>query len=101
MDTTSPHDYGTTATYECDPGYEITSGDKKRNCTESGLNSEGVWNGTMPTCSGIVVYAHCALGYRIIILVGANFITRLVYSSSRTARNSDIELIAKRIFSQF
>ncbi len=54
-DTTEPYNYGTTATYECDTGYELTSGNKKRNCTKSGLNSEGIWNGIMPTCSGIVV----------------------------------------------
>ena len=54
-DTTSPYDYGTTATCECNPGYELTSGNKKRVCTKSGMNSEGIWNGTMPTCSGIVV----------------------------------------------
>ncbi len=54
-DTTEPYDYGTTATYECDTGYELTSGDKKSNCTKSGVNSEGIWNGTIPTCSGIVV----------------------------------------------
>ncbi|XP_064386052.1 sushi, von Willebrand factor type A, EGF and pentraxin domain-containing protein 1-like [Halichondria panicea] len=54
-DTTSPYDYGTTATCECNPGYELTSGNKKRVCTKSGMNSEGIWNGTMPTCSVIAV----------------------------------------------
>ncbi|XP_064386538.1 sushi, von Willebrand factor type A, EGF and pentraxin domain-containing protein 1-like isoform X2 [Halichondria panicea] len=52
-DTTEPYDYGTTATYECDTGYELTSGDKKSNCTKSGVNSEGIWNGTIPTCSAV------------------------------------------------
>ncbi len=55
--TTEPYDYETTAVYECDIGYEVTSGDSERTCTESGMNSEGIWNGTIPTCSGIVVWA--------------------------------------------
>ena len=57
--TAEPYDYGTTAVYECDIGYEVTSGDSERTCTESALTLEGIWNGTISTCSGIVVWALC------------------------------------------
>ncbi|XP_064386533.1 sushi, von Willebrand factor type A, EGF and pentraxin domain-containing protein 1-like isoform X2 [Halichondria panicea] len=51
--TTEPYDYGTTSVYECNTGYEVTSGDSERTCTESTLTLEGIWNGTIPTCSAI------------------------------------------------
>ena len=37
---------GSTATYQCDFSYEITSGDEIRNC-----QNNGTWDGTEPTCS--------------------------------------------------
>ena len=46
----SQYDYGTTATYECDSGYELTEGDTVRTCTGDGSNSEDQWNGTAPVC---------------------------------------------------
>ncbi len=36
-DTTPPYDYGTTAVYECDTGYEITSGDNSDKASCSGI----------------------------------------------------------------
>ncbi len=64
-DTTPPYDYGTTATYECDPGYEITSGDSERTCTDDGSSSVGEWSETAAiVCSGvIIVYAHNYINY--------------------------------------
>ena len=50
-DTTLHYDYETTAVYECDTGYEIKSGDKKRNCTGDGTTQSGDWNGTAAMCS--------------------------------------------------
>ncbi len=50
-DTTPPYDYGTTAVYECDTGYEITSGDKNINCTGDGTTQSGDWNGFPAMCS--------------------------------------------------
>ncbi|XP_064386526.1 sushi, von Willebrand factor type A, EGF and pentraxin domain-containing protein 1-like isoform X2 [Halichondria panicea] len=52
-DMIKPYDYGTTATYKCDPGYEITSGNKKRNCTGDGTTQSGDWNGTAAMCSPV------------------------------------------------
>ena len=46
-------DYGTTATYQCDSGYELTGGDTVRTCTGDGSSPVGQWNGTTPTCFGI------------------------------------------------
>ena len=51
-DTTEPYDYGTTATYQCDSGYELTGGDTVRTCTGDGSSAEGQWNGTAPACLG-------------------------------------------------
>ena len=52
-DTTEPYDYETTATYQCDSGYELTGGDTVRTCTDDGSSPVGRWNGTAPICSGI------------------------------------------------
>ena len=54
-DTTLPHDYGTTATYECDTGYEITNEGSERTCTGDGSSSVGQWSGTAPVCSGAII----------------------------------------------
>ena len=51
-DNTEYYDYGTTATYQCDPGYELTGGDTVRTCTGDGSSPEGHWNGTAPVCAG-------------------------------------------------
>ena len=51
-DTTEPYDYRTTATYQCDSGYELTGGDTVRTCTGDGSSPVGQWNGTAPTCTG-------------------------------------------------
>ena len=51
-DTTEPYDYGTTATYQCDSGYELTGGDTVRTCTGDGSSPVGEWNGTLPVCAG-------------------------------------------------
>ncbi|XP_064386667.1 sushi, von Willebrand factor type A, EGF and pentraxin domain-containing protein 1-like [Halichondria panicea] len=49
-DRTKSHDYGTTAMYECDPGYEITGGDSERTCTGDSSSPSGLWDGTAPQC---------------------------------------------------
>ena len=51
-DTTEPYDYGATATYLCDTGYELTGGDTVRTCTGDGSSPVGQWNGTNPNCTG-------------------------------------------------
>ncbi len=50
---TEPFDYGTTATYECDPGYEMVSGDSERTCTDNSDSPDDQWSGTAAVCSGI------------------------------------------------
>ena len=51
-DVSEPYDYGTTATYQCDSGYELTGGDTVRTCTGNGSSPVGQWNGTAPVCTG-------------------------------------------------
>ena len=51
-DTTESYDYGATATYQCDSGYELTGGDDERTCTGDGSSPVGQWNGTAPHCAG-------------------------------------------------
>ncbi len=59
-DTNSPYEYGSTATYQCDLGYEVTSGNSERTCTGDGSNSVGEWSGTAAVCFGTINYIHCA-----------------------------------------
>ncbi len=54
--TTEPYDYGTTAVYECDTGYELTSGDSERTCTG---NTVGEWSGSAPVCTGSLFLLQC------------------------------------------
>ncbi len=49
-DRTEPHDYGTTAMYECDPGYEIAGVDSERTCTGDSSSPSGLWDGTASQC---------------------------------------------------
>ncbi len=56
--TTPPFDYGTTATYQCNNGYSLASGDRVRTCTSNGTSSVGQWSGTAPVCSGTVFIAN-------------------------------------------
>ncbi len=66
---TPPYDYGTTATYECNTGYEITSGDSERICTGDDGSSVGEWSGSAAICLGILpvvtiyvrTYMYCVL----------------------------------------
>ena len=58
MDTDSPFDYQTAATYSCNIGFGLTSGDSVRMCLGSS-EGPGEWNGTAPFCEG--GYIHCSL----------------------------------------
>ena len=40
------HAFDSTITYDCVTGYNITSGDATSTC-----QTDGTWNGTLPTCS--------------------------------------------------
>ena len=51
-ETAEHYEYGTTATYQCDSGYELTGGDTVRTCTNDGSRPVGQWNGTAPVCKG-------------------------------------------------
>ena len=50
--TTSPFDFGTTATYTCIEGYTL-SGSETRMCKGDGLSVQGEWSGTTPICSSM------------------------------------------------
>ena len=49
-DTTSPYDFGTEATYECDIGFGISQGDRMRTCGGFGSSTEGMWSGDAASC---------------------------------------------------
>ena len=48
-DTTSPHDFGTVATFICNTGCSL-SGDSARTCGGDGSSQSGVWSGSSPVC---------------------------------------------------
>ena len=48
----SQYIYGTTATYQCNSGYELTGGDTVRTCSGDGSSPVGQWSGTTPMCLG-------------------------------------------------
>ena len=45
---------GTMATYSCDQGYGLSGGNAVRMCNANTVitDSEGVWDGSAPTCEG-------------------------------------------------
>ncbi len=47
------YSYGTTATYQCNSGYNIMiiGRDRVRTCTGDGNTPDGQWNGASPQCS--------------------------------------------------
>ncbi len=48
--TTALYDYETTATYRCNLGHVLTSGDSVGTCTGDGSTSSGQWHVTAPQC---------------------------------------------------
>ena len=50
LGTTEVFNYGTTATYQCNPGYNITSVDRVSTCTGNDSTPSGQWNSTAPQC---------------------------------------------------
>ncbi len=62
LDTVSPFDYQTTATYSCNIGFGLTSGDSVRMCLGSS-EGPGEWSGTAPFCEGIHVILSLNLLY--------------------------------------
>ena len=51
-DTSSPYDFGTTATHTCNTGFFL-EGAQLRTCEEDGsLTTSGRWSATTPACSG-------------------------------------------------
>ena len=55
-DTSEPYNYGTTAIYQCDSGYELTGGDTVRTCIGDGGSPVGQWNGTAPVCKSKIFF---------------------------------------------
>ena len=50
-DMNEPFDFGTTATYTCNPGSYLNGSDT-RTCDGDGLTTVGTWTGTTPNCGG-------------------------------------------------
>ncbi len=65
LGTTEVFKYGRTATYQCNPGYIITSVDRVRTCTGDGSTSIGQWDGTAPQCPRM--FYIIALSYVIVV----------------------------------
>ena len=49
-DQTAPFNFGTLATFSCDPGYGL-DWEAKRQCGGNGNSTDGVWSDSSPTCS--------------------------------------------------
>ena len=54
-DTTSPFNYGTTATHSCNQGFYLV-GNIARNCVGDGSGLIGTWSGSAPVCAGECAY---------------------------------------------
>ena len=54
--TTAPYDYGTTATYQCNYGHMLTTGDSERTCTGDSSTPSGQWDGAAPQCPRTFYY---------------------------------------------
>ena len=52
-DATSPHDFGTVATFTCNTGFSLR-GDRMRTC-----GSGEVWSGSSPVCVGELLLFQC------------------------------------------
>ena len=49
-DRTAPFDYGTNATYSCNPGYTLSGMDTVRVCGGDGSSAAGEWSGKSICC---------------------------------------------------
>ena len=52
VDTSSPYDYLTMATYGCNTDYGLSSGENVRTCVLSSIGG-GEWSGNAPSCEGV------------------------------------------------
>ena len=50
-DTTGPHDFGTVATFTCNPGFSL-DGAERVTCGGDGSSPNGIWSELPPTCTG-------------------------------------------------
>jgi CUB/sushi domain-containing protein len=71
--TTTGTTFGSTATYSCDPGYDLSSTDA-RTC-----QADGTWSGTTPTCASVECGSPPGLGY-----TGSVSVTGTTYGSTAT-----------------
>lgn len=56
-DTLANFNFLTNGVYVCDFGYGIRGNTSVRTCVAEGIGAYGDWNGTAPTCEGIVDYS--------------------------------------------
>ena len=54
-DMTGPLDFATIATHSCNTGFFLMGIGTLRSCGGDGSSTVGIWNGTAPTCLGIVI----------------------------------------------
>ncbi|XP_074792305.1 complement decay-accelerating factor-like [Natator depressus] len=60
-------DYNSSVTYKCDPNFSLT-GEASIHCTTED-NINGVWNGSVPECKGLVIRIDIGIGTSIGIVV--------------------------------
>ena len=58
-DTIPPYEFGTEATYTCNTGFGISSGNRTRTCGD--INSEEMWYGVAATCDRKFIYCNCTV----------------------------------------
>ena len=62
-DTTSPFDFGTTASYSCNQGSYLV-GNVARTCGGDGSGVAGTWSGSTPVCAGEHANSHLYINSR-------------------------------------
>ena len=53
-DDTAPFDLGTVATFKCYPGFVLVGNFENLTCMADHENDMGYWDGTAPTCEGML-----------------------------------------------
>ncbi len=98
--TSIPYDYETRATYQCNDGHVLTSGDNERTCTGDGSTPSGQWDGAAPQCPRMFYYNNCIFDHMIMCTHSCGLWDPSVYyqwiswdtNNHNIHRDSDIQL---------
>jgi len=67
-DSAVPYTGGTVAQYSCDAGYFLV-GVSMRSCGGNGLNTVGVWDGSAPTCSRMLIQIDISMFVDFVVVI--------------------------------